>query len=613
MAEQILKTRIKLLVRTYDEWNNAHKDDILYKGEVGFCIIEPVGQPGTNNNAAQTAPTVLFKVGTYDGVNESTKKKFSELKWASALAADVHQWAKKSEEEFLAYLDEKVKATELTNYYNKTKVDELLAANSTADKAHADTVAGNAKTEAIAAAATDATTKANKAKDDAIVHANGLDSAMNIRVKAIEDDYLVADDKTELEGKITELSQTHSKDKAALDAIDQDFETRISGLEGHFGTGTGTVEAQIAAAVAAEAALREAADAAIQKELDDYQASNDAEVAAVRTIAEAARTEDEVNAQIQTKINALDLGNTYEPKGAETRAKNYVDQKFTEANLAQYTTEQEVKNIVDKTITDAVDGDTLTSLTDLVKYLSTHGGEYAELAATVENHETRIGALETTPAHGITATQISNWDNEVGAKALAEKKLDAATFASYEAAHATDYTNGQIDTAIATAKSGAEATAASALAAARTQISAEIASAKSGAEATAASALATARTEITAEIATAISGEVSRADGKYEEKGVAATLVSGLENGQVKANKEAIAAINNTSTGILKQAKDYADGLAGNYATAEQGGKADSALQEIEVGTGLKVSAKADNKQMISIDEDVVFILDCNY
>lgn len=49
----------------------------------------------------------------------------------------------------------------------------------------------------------------------------------------------------------------------------------------------------------------------------------------------------------------------------------------------------------------------------------------------------------------------------------------------------------------------------------------------------------------------------------WEEVGVAAGLVSALENGQVKTNKEDIAAINNAETGILKQAKDYADGLNG--------------------------------------------------
>ena len=48
---------------------------------------------------------------------------------------------------------------------------------------------------------------------------------------------------------------------------------------------------------------------------------------------------------------------------------------------------------------------------------------------------------------------------------------------------------------------------------------------------------------------------------------------------------------------------------ASEYASKEQGAKADSALQEIEAGTGLKVSEKANNKQTISIDEEVVFVL----
>ena len=58
-------------------------------------------------------------------------------------------------------------------------------------------------------------------------------------------------------------------------------------------------------------------------------------------------------------------------------------------------------------------------------------------------------------------------------------------------------------------------------------------------------------------------------------------------------------------------ANAYADSLAGNYATAAQGAKADSALQNIEVGTGLKVSEKANNKQTIEIDTDVVFVFKC--
>lgn len=86
MANEIfknLKTRIALKYNTYEYWVNGEgKDYAPLKGEVCFCEI-----PAANNEAT-TAPTMLFKVGV-DG-----EKKFSELKWASALAADVYGWAK---------------------------------------------------------------------------------------------------------------------------------------------------------------------------------------------------------------------------------------------------------------------------------------------------------------------------------------------------------------------------------------------------------------------------------------------------------------------------------------------------------------------------------------
>ena len=61
--------------------------------------------------------------------------------------------------------------------------------------------------------------------------------------------------------------------------------------------------------------------------------------------------------------------------------------------------------------------------------------------------------------------------------------------------------------------------------------------------------------------------------------------------------------------GAETRAKAYADGLAGNYATAAQGAKADSALQEITTTAngGLKVT----NKNQIDIDENVVFVFNC--
>ena len=82
MAEKIIKTKIALRWLDYATWSaEAFQTEKPLRGEVWFCEV-----PEGNSNA-QTAPTMLFKVG--DGVNT-----FGALKWASALAADVYNWAK---------------------------------------------------------------------------------------------------------------------------------------------------------------------------------------------------------------------------------------------------------------------------------------------------------------------------------------------------------------------------------------------------------------------------------------------------------------------------------------------------------------------------------------
>ena len=62
-------------------------------------------------------------------------------------------------------------------------------------------------------------------------------------------------------------------------------------------------------------------------------------------------------------------------------------------------------------------------------------------------------------------------------------------------------------------------------------------------------------------------------------------------------------------TDAIAAAKEYSDGLASNYATAAQGTKADSALQEITTteNGGLKVT----DKNHIDIDNTVTFVFNC--
>ena len=83
-------------------------------------------------------------------------------------------------------------------------------------------------------------------------------------------------------------------------------------------------------------------------------------------------------------------------------------------------------------------------------------------------------------------------------------------------------------------------------------------------------------------------GSVSNAIADAKKAGTdAATAVSTLENGKVKANTEAIAAINNTETGILKQAKDYADkkdtAISNAQTAAENAAAAVTTLKNSEV------------------------------
>lgn len=76
-------------------------------------------------------------------------------------------------------------------------------------------------------------------------------------------------------------------------------------------------------------------------------------------------------------------------------------------------------------------------------------------------------------------------------------------------------------------------------------------------------------------------GSVSNAIADAKKAGTdAAKAVSDLENGKVKTNTEAIAAINNAETGILKQAKDYADGKDTAIAAAKKAG--DDAATAVE-------------------------------
>lgn len=80
--EKIMNTRIQLKYDSFSNWQNSSV--ILKVGEIAIAYL---GETVSEKIKGENRP-VLFKVG--DGV-----KTFANLPWASALAADVYDWAKK--------------------------------------------------------------------------------------------------------------------------------------------------------------------------------------------------------------------------------------------------------------------------------------------------------------------------------------------------------------------------------------------------------------------------------------------------------------------------------------------------------------------------------------
>lgn len=94
MAETTFNTRIILKHDTLENWL-ATGSCVLKKGEIGIATVD-TATTDANGNIIHV-PTSLLKVG--DGTSA-----FSALKWVSAPAADVYEWAKKPQADFETYV-----------------------------------------------------------------------------------------------------------------------------------------------------------------------------------------------------------------------------------------------------------------------------------------------------------------------------------------------------------------------------------------------------------------------------------------------------------------------------------------------------------------------------
>jgi hypothetical protein len=628
-VEKMLNTRIQLRYDTLTNWNNSTLE--LKAGEVA---IATTGETVSESLKGTNKP-VLMKVGP--GV-------FKDLPWVSALAADVYDWAKKSETDFTAWVKTLIEVKDI-DAYSKGEVDAKLSANSTADqkyaKEYADSLAvnydpaGKAQELINALDLTDTavtgkyvsavsqengqisvtradlptytldTGSANGtvAFNGADVAVKGLGSAAYEAKTAFDAAGSAATAKSEAildaEGKINALK--NGDVKANADAI--------SAMKDHasvdsFGdVMTEMAKYQLAGDYATKAQAKEYADALIDDIADAKKAGTDA-----NTALEAYITSNNAAVGLKADKTALEAEVSRATKAEADNlqaAKDYAD--AVKKSILTGDSETELKEAYDTLveIQEWMEGDGVnaTELTEAIAAETKRAQtEEARIVGLVEAEADRAAKAEKVNADAITALGIV--DGKVANAAMADK-ANSLTDAAKEEVKAV-----KVDNAAAAddaAKLGGVAAADYATKAYADQAESDaVATAKSYADGLAKN-YATAAQGAKADTAV----QPAALNDYYTKTQADAAFMDSAETDNAINAK--ITALNLGTTyepiGAEDRAKAYADGLAGNYATAAQGAKADSALQEIKTTAngGLKVT----NKNQIDIDTDVIFVFNC--
>ena len=576
MAE--LKTRIQLKYDSLANWTT--NDPTLKSGELAIAYLANSHTTTTPDNGTHA---VLFKVGP---------GKFSTLPWASALAADVHSWAKLTEAQFI---DGFLAMKDSSGATIQSKLDGIFATD-------------QALTEAIAAVRKEITELSV--------------SALEARVKAIEDDYLVAADIANM-ATDAEVAAAVKEEADRAKGVEAELDAAIKAIDFVDPTELATAlnpyakSADVASTyeTIANATLIRNRVSALEEHKDDYkayadQAEADAIAAAktetqnqVKDLSDSIKTHATVNdfAAVMAEVAKKQDSGDYATK---TEAKGYADAKDSAIQAAQKTADDVTAafNAFMKGTGDNTE-DVVDTLIEIQQYMTDDTNAFTGLSERVTKLEN--GTVAAKVASGLDAAGIAQVEgikvNNAAAADVAAKAsgLDASGEAAVKAV--------KVDNAVNADKLGNAAAAdylkkadAPGYADILTKTSAatlyqpvgEYASAAQGAKAD-----------------TAV--QPAALNDYYTKTQADAEFMNSAETGSAIDAK--ISALNLATTyepiGAETRAKAYADGLAGNYATAAQGAKADSALQEITTtaGEGLKVT----NKNKIDIDTDVVFVFNC--
>lgn len=450
MAIDNAKTISVRIKNKYDSYENWVASGLVL--EAGEIAIAHTTVDVTVDNGVAKHPALLMKVG--DGENT-----FANLPWLSAKAADVAAWAKAANKPTYAateitgidaYIAEYVEdqmgiSVDTDTQYKVVKVDDYnykLQSKGKTDEAWADVadsaivipndtaaiealqelVGEDSVAEQIAAAITaldlantyDVHGAAAAAQAAAEAHADGLNTAMNTRVEALEAIDHDHDNKSVLDGITAEkvaawdAAEKNAKDHA--DGLNTAMDERVADLEAMFGDGEGTVEAQIEAAVAAEAKARDDADKALQALIE----SNDADILALQGLVGDDKVSDLIAAE-KERAEAAEKANADAIKAISDDYLKAADKEALQTQINTIMSNPDAEGAIN-------------SINEFTAYVTEHGTIADGMRADINKNKDDIAA-EAQRAAGVESgldTRLQAVEAAVGAEGSVADAIDAA-------------------------------------------------------------------------------------------------------------------------------------------------------------------------------------------
>lgn len=378
MTTKTLNTRIVMRNDTYAQW--VEKDPVLLKGEIGVVVIP------ADTGAVQGEPVTLFKVG--DGT-----KKFSQLDFIGAKAADVYSWAKAANKPTYS-------ATEITGLADYIS-GEIQDSNTTY-KLEADTENG----------------RKFYLYSKEINGEWGTDPVSTITIP--ETVYTLAT------GTANGTVKFNGEDVA------------VKGLGSAAYTDSDAYDAKGAAQTAednakAHADTKDSAIAAAKKAGTDAQAAVDALSGKVGTVPE--------NKTIVEMISDAQAAATYDDAAVKADIKANADAitKLNGTSAVEGSVDKKVADAINEFATKVSDDQTVNTFKELIDYAAEHKDEYSTLSGEVQKNTTAIATLNGTGAGSVTKTVNDAVEAaQATLQANIDKKVDAETGKGLST---NDYTN----------------------------------------------------------------------------------------------------------------------------------------------------------------------------